>query len=175
MNYSESIKLSEAGYEVAQELELLDIFLKNSKDLINYISEYNELLFYISDPWIDNKIKEEIFHLMKFNKFFVNWMLVIIESKGFAKIEYILEKFRKKYNLENNFTEGYIYSTIKIKENIIKEFEEKLTKKFKRKIVLTSIRDMSILGGAKIVIDDYVFDNSVEQRTKNLVKTIRNK
>ncbi len=175
MDYLEAINLTDAGYEAAQEAKLLDTFMKDSEELLMLASEYEGLINYLSDPWIDTKEKEGLFIQMKFDRLFINWMLVIIDNKAFNKIEYILTKFRKKYNVLNGLTEGIIFSTQKIQKEKIEEFEEKLSIKLKKKIKLKNVMDKTLIAGAKITIDDYVIDNSVEQRTIDLVKAMRNK
>ena len=63
---------------------------------------------------------------------------------------------------------------ILLTEEQIQKIEEKVSSKLNKKVELTNSINPSIIGGVKIVVNDTVFDNSVESRINALKQELIN-
>ena len=102
-------------------------------------------------------------------------MLILAESGRFTLLQLILKKLKELMQIDLKIKEGIVYSTTKLSDQKIKELEKKVTKDLAIKVSLENHIDKELIGGFKIVVDDYVVEDSVKSHLENLKQQLLNK
>ena len=86
-----------------------------------------------------------------------------------GKKEEILKALEKIVNKENGILKAKITTEIKLNEEIVKEIEEFIKKKYKAKEVILELKeDKELLGGIKMEIEDEIIDATLRNKIKQL-------
>ncbi|BDV03402.1 MAG: hypothetical protein HPPSJP_1230 [Candidatus Hepatoplasma scabrum] len=157
----EQKKLKKSLILVKQTLESLD-----QTNFVNFLANYNIELE------TKKKVLQKIYHK---DLLFINWILVLIEDKVVRSLDFILRKFIQIYNFEYKIVEGQIFSARKLNNNQIKKITDAIKNKWQKKIYLEAKIDAELIGGAKIIVGDNVWDNSILKKLNDLTEELVNK
>ena len=80
----------------------------------------------------------------------------------------ILMEFDRISLNELNIKKGIVYTTIKLTKQQIEKLNEKVSKMLKANVFLVNEIDTKLIGGLKIVVDDYIIDDSLKYRLISL-------
>ena len=80
----------------------------------------------------------------------------------------ILNEFIRISNLEDGIIEGIIYSVEFLSSEQIDNVSKAIEQKINKKVVLKNRIDNTLIGGIKVVVDDYNFDGSIKNKLKKL-------
>lgn len=142
------------------EIKQINILLTNNKELLELLkSEFLELKVRYS-------IVDKIFKL--YSKVIVNFLKVLIQNHRINSYQSIFNAFSSLVNEENNVLEGIVYSTTPLEENKIIELQEALKHKNKVNVELTNRIDPSLIGGIKVVINNHIYDYSIQNEINSL-------
>ena len=75
-------------------------------------------------------------------------------------------------NAKDGISEGFIYSAQKLTKEEIERISSSISKKIGKKVYLLPKIDEELIGGFKIVIDDYVFDTSILHKIEELKSSL---
>ncbi|WP_027334274.1 ATP synthase F1 subunit delta [Mycoplasma elephantis] len=166
LNYSYAI------FEIAQEDNKISTFNKNAHDFLHIIETNEEIVDYLSadETLLAFKHKDDLLDkiLKGMNINFINAIKLIVIDKKSRFLPQILQNLIKKLNIKEDILEGIIFTTKKIPAKTIKQFEEKISKRKNKKVVLKNKIDPEIISGFKIVFDDHIIENNIESQLKDL-------
>lgn len=162
-----------AKESIGIEKALLD--LKNFKGILR---ENPELLEFLKSPEITHKEKFQVIDKVlneDFSKEIGHFLKLLLEKGRIEKIRDIIEYTRITYSHKGE-SEVLIKTSFPLDLAVIKRIENKLEKKFNRKLKFYIDLDASLLGGLQITIGNTIIDGSVRRRLgelKEKLETIR--
>ena len=145
------------------------MLLKEVTELFNSNEEFRKTLL---DPRIGENLKVEILKEIipeSGHKIFINFLEVLIKEKRICLINDILKEYRKVYEAENKTIFIKIIVSQEINSEQIKEITEKYKNLYGAKNVNYKVKiDKEILGGAKVVVGNTIYDGSVKTKLQNM-------
>ena len=140
------------------------------KSILDTLEESKDLLHVLSSNLISKREKLDLFKelLKDEDKYVQDFILVIIENSRSNALIPILKEFVRISNLEDGIIEGIVYSTTFLSKEEIRKLEIAISKKINKEIVLKNRLDNSLIGGVKIIVDDYNFDGSIKNKLSKL-------
>ena len=98
----------------------------------------------------------------------LNFLKLLVVKGRMTNLFEIIKEYKALYNEALGVLEGFVYTTIPLDENQIKDIETVVSKKEGKKVLLTSKIDESLIGGIKVVIADHVYDGSIKNKIASL-------
>ncbi len=147
------------------EVKQLNLLLTNNKELFELLkSEFLELK-------VRYEVVDKLFKI--YSKPVINFLKILIQNHRINSYQIIFNSFNSLCNEENNVLEGIIYSTEKLAKEKINEIEDALKKKNNVKVELTNRIDPSLIGGIKVVIDNHIYDYSIQNEINSLMSQLK--
>jgi len=159
-------------FTLGKEENLLDDFYNDVKALLNVFKDKDINLF-LENRFIKGEEKKNLLKdtLKEINKYIINFINIVIDDNKIDEIKDILENFIEFYYKEKNISKGVVYG-ISLDSYRLKELEDKLSKKLNKTILLEFIKDDSLIGGYKVVVDNILYDNSYKRKLDNLKENL---
>ena len=101
-----------------------------------------------------------------------SFIKVIIDNSRATYLKKIIEEFISLSNAQDGILEGYIYSSIPLEKEEIRKIELSISLKLKKKVYLIPKIKEELIGGFKVVINDYVFDASIKNKLEGLKQSL---
>ena len=154
--------------EIEQIYEFFTINLK--KIDMSYFWIYN-------DKQLNNKIKlnfiNQFVSVLPKNKILKNFIYVLYQDNLFSLFYEIIEEFLFLSRIKISYAEGFITSSKKISNNLLKKIENKFKKLFNlKKIIFFTFLDTSMSPGIIVEINNKIYDYSVKGRINSLKNNI---
>ncbi|MBG0731005.1 F0F1 ATP synthase subunit delta [Mycoplasma sp. 'Moose RK'] len=168
-NYAESL------LEIAVAQNSVDKFLTDSFFVLEIIQEQRILLKIFGSHFISKQEKFDLIDKIfveKIDKLFTNFLKVVVKNNVFSYLKIILKSFITQANhfLSQDF--GKIETAFPLTATIISRLEKKVGEKLKRKVKLTQKINPNLISGIKIIVDNHIFENSVDSQLKSLRQTL---
>ncbi|CAT05343.1 F0F1 ATP synthase subunit delta [Mesomycoplasma conjunctivae] len=171
MRHPKSLYLyAESLVEVGKEEQILSDLHSEVQHILQIFKSESQIIKVFTSYFIS---QEEKFQLV--NKIFqdnspylVNLFKILIKNNLFGYIKPILSKFDKLSCQILNHAYGKIETAYELDATIISRFEEKLTRKLNKKVVLKPIINKDLIAGIKITVDHHVYENSISSQLKSL-------
>lgn len=176
MNDNLFVRYAIALLDVAIEENKVDEFFQQSSEIIQVFQQNLDLLRILKDYGLTTDEKKETINIIfknQINDYILNFMYIIIDNQRGKYIKDIFGSFHKQAQKYLNIAYGVVYSTTKINLDVIKQLENKVSNLMKEKVILTNEIDDSLIGGFKIVVGDYIIDESIISRINKLKSTIQ--
>jgi len=174
LGYSQAIR--ELARENNKEVE----YLKYMEELLNLLSDNNDIKSFFIKSNFNFKIKKDVItksFSKTMEKNFLNFLYVLIDHNAFKLIEKIAKDYIKYYNREHNILDGVIYSTTMLNEKNFQKIKNVFEKKLKKKIYLINKLDKNLIAGIKVEIDEKIYDSSysknLELLTNDIIKEMK--
>lgn len=164
MNKEYSLSL----FMLGKEENLLDSFYNDVKELIEVFKDKKISLF-LDNRFINREEKKKVLNdtLKGIHKYVNNFINVVIDDDKESELAEIFEEFIELYYKEKKITKGKVYG-VSLEENKLKELEKVLSEKLSKTVILDFIKDESLIGGYKIIVDNKLYDNSYKRKLENL-------
>ncbi len=162
---------AQAIYDIAKENNQTNDYLDLALAIIDAGNHNAELFDYLGSGNVSLGEKSVLIKdITEGNEYFSNWLLILLESgKGRYLREYINELINI-YNEEHGISNGYVWTTEPIDQEIINKFEELVSKKLDKKIQLQNRINKEIIGGIRLEVGDNVWDNTIKNKLLQLLK-----
>lgn len=160
-----------ALYEVAEEKNKVEEFLKDLRTICDLIENNKDFYEVIKHPQISTKKKKQTFINIfkgKIDDELLSFLLILIEKD---RILFLREKLREmeKINLEkNNTLLAKVKTAVPLLDDELNELKENLRKKYNKKIIITAEVDKSLLGGVYVRVGNDVIDGTVKSKLNEI-------
>lgn len=162
---------SEAMYEIAKEENVVEDYIQLSLALIDVSNDNEKIFNYLSSREITPKEKKAFIKEITLDyEFYNNWLNIIVESRKSKYIKEYIDELINIHNKEKGIIKGYAYTTTPIDKELLNKLEESSSKKISKKVMLINKIDKELIGGIKLEIEDDVWDNSIKNKLKQLLK-----
>lgn len=148
---------------------------KNSIKMIkNIILNDNDFIHLLSSCFLTQEEKDKVIDEVFINedKYVLNFIKVIIKNKRVYQMRGIFDEFNKMCNDYLGIKEGIVYSTYLLEDDKIKKLENSFIKLFGCDVELTNHIDEKLIGGIKVVIEDQIFDGTVQSKLSTLKQSL---
>lgn len=102
-----------------------------------------------------------------------NFLKILMKNHRLNSYEIIFHTFNSLCNEENHVLEGIVYSVDKLEESKIHELEAALKVKNKMDVELTNRIDPSLIGGIKVVINNHIYDYSIQNELMSMKSQLK--
>ena len=96
----------------------------------------------------------------------------IIDNSRGSYLKKMIEEFISLSNEKDGIAEGYIYSSSSLSKEDKERIEAAISKKLNKIVYLIPKIDQRLIGGFKVVVNDYVFDASIKNKIDGLKNSL---
>lgn len=164
-------KYAQALFDLAVEKDQLEEVSSDFKTVINLFNSEEKFLDLMLTPSLNSEEKKGILSrslASLSNQYVKNYLMILLNKNRFEDIFDIYEKFRRLSNDHKNLLEARVLTAIPLDETLRVALEEKMAKRFNKKVILENEIDKSILGGAVVYIGDQIIDGSVKKQLNQM-------
>ncbi len=164
-------QFGQALYELAEESNEVNNYFDLSLAIIDVANQSPEIFSYLSNNSISIEDKYPLINdITNGIKFYSNWLFILIESGRGRFIREYINEFIKIYNKKHNIENGYVWTIEPINREVINKFEELISTKLNKKIMLENKINKEIIGGVRLEVGDLVWDNTIKNKLIELIK-----
>lgn len=169
-------RYGEALLSIAIDENKVKEYLQEAKVIYQSLIENPEFVKLLDSAFLDqsekDKIIDDAFKIVDI-EYLKTFIKVICANNKAYKLVYIFREFIKMANTSIGVKAGTVYSATKLDKQEISDIEKALEKKTNYKIELENIVDTSIIGGVKVILDDKVYDGSIQGRILSLKQELK--
>lgn len=125
---------------------------------------------------IENKKKslDTLFAGTKFDEDVKGFLYLLIDNGRMAHLPDIVQATQTLLDAEEGVTRGKIKSLTPVSDSVRAEYENKIGQILKKKIYLEPVVDQKVMGGVRVEIGGWTFDDSLETHLNQLGDTLLN-
>lgn len=145
------------------------------KVILNILQDDTSLEKLLSCSNISKEEKKNIIEKVFINPpsiHIISFIKVIIDNSRGKYLNSIIQEFITLSNEKDGIIEGYIYSSSEMKKEDVAKIEKAISIKLNKEVYLIPKIDQRLIGGFKVIINDYVFDASIKNKVDNLRTTL---
>lgn len=175
MKDSLDVRYALAMFTVAKEDNQIKKYQSELKAIKSVLDTNKELLNLFKSEFLSSEKRYQVVDkVFKQNSLAVkNFLKILIKNHRLNAYETIFHRFNTLCNEENHVLEGIIYSVNKLEENKIHEIEAALKIKNKVDVELINRIDPNLIGGIKVVIDNHIYDYSIQNELMNMKNQLK--
>ncbi|WP_434303530.1 F0F1 ATP synthase subunit delta [Clostridium botulinum] len=162
-----------ALYEIAEQNNKVDEYLKDLKDVVNVITNNEDILNVLKHPEISTSRKKDIFTEIfkdKVDDEILSFLLVLIDKDRILYLKEKLKEMEKIYLEKNNMILANVKTVIPLLKEEKEELIKKLENRYNKTIILEEELDKNILGGVYVRVGDDVLDGTLSTKLKDIKK-----
>ena len=164
-------KYAQALFTVAIEKNQVEEIFSDFTMVIDLLRSEKDLMNLMLTPSLNSEEKKgilsRVFKSIS-NKYVKNYLMILVDKSRFENIMEIYGAFRAMTNEHNNLVEAHVLTVVPLDEETRASLENKLAKRFNKKVVLENIIDESLLGGAVVYVGDQVIDGSIKNQLSQM-------
>ena len=162
---------AEALYNLAKEENVVEDYVALSLALLNVANENPAVFEYFASNNIENDEKQNfIKELTQGYLYYENWLNILLDSGRAMYVRDYINEFLNIYNKEKGIIKGHVYTVEPLSSEIIQTLEENVSKKINKKVMLENKINKELIGGIKLEVEDEVWDNTIKNKLKQLLK-----
>lgn len=169
--------------EIKNILNIIGYQKSETKIWMEFLTHLGELLkekeinqFMTNPNFTVNKRVEmltEVMNKYPLNAQVINSMLIaVIEDNLINNFEDVIKSYQELSNQLNDVMDVTLISASKLNKEKIDIFTKDLEDKLQKNINLKVVHDESLIGGAKVVLNGKIFDNTVKNKVEKLKKKL---
>lgn len=170
------INYATALFEIAKEEKKIKEYYEELVEISNIFENNKEFFIILKSFSFSLEEKEKIIDeaLTKNNvsEMITNLIKLLIKKHKIGIFLNVFKQFEKLVFEHLDILKGFIYSAIELNEVQIKKIENFSAKKIGKKVILKNVVDSKLIAGVKIVIGNYVFENSIISQLEQIKKYI---
>lgn len=165
---------AKALFELAGENKNIDLYL----EYLNAVTDsFKNKDFYnvLTSPIIEHTNKKDVVKKVfkDFDEEFIHFLFVLIDHNRVNILEQINEEYLTLALNNKNIIKAEIVSADKLTKSQLKQFETTLKSKYAgKKIEITNIVDLNLIGGVKVLIEGKVIDISIKTSIDRLKESL---
>lgn len=171
-------KYSLALLSLANEEGKFEEYRKQVKELLEVFEENDELSQFLANLIVGKDEKKDLVDKVfkgKVDQNIVNFLKVIINKNRGNYIIKILRDFDKCANKQLGIKIGTVYSVTPLDKKQLKEIERVVGKNLDKEVSLRNKIDTSLIAGVKVIVEDKIFDNSINYQLTELKQNLLRK
>lgn len=101
-----------------------------------------------------------------------NFFNLLIDKGRMSLIQEITENFELSMDEENNILRGVVRSALNLSPDKRAELEDRFAKKLDKKVILSYQTDEKVVGGVRVEVGPYTFDDTIETHIKKIKENL---
>lgn len=163
---------AQAIYSLSKEENKVDEVYKDLTFVNDVLSSNKDSLLFLASPTIDYDKKNELLkkHFSNIDRNVFAFLTIVIKKHQIKYFSYIVDNYLKLSNIDKNILQGLLYTPFELDKDTISRLNEVFSKKYNKQVILKMIIDKKLIGGLKVLINDTLYDYSIE----NKIEVIKN-
>lgn len=165
------IRYAVALLDVAIEENKVEEYLEEAFAIVNICQENQNLCDLLKDYGLSVEEKKDVIKTIfekRINQHIFYFMYIILDNQRGKYFQQFFNEFIQQAQKYLHISYGICYTTQKMDEKTLHLLEEKVSKIYHGKVILNNQIDSSLIGGFKIVIDDFIIDESIQNKMNQL-------
>ena len=162
-------------YDLSRSENLTDRILPEMETVKGIFSENPDYVRLLSEPSIPKKerlgLLDDAF-TDSIHTYLLNFIKILTEKGILREFSACFKTFRKLYNDEHGISDAVVVSPNGLSADERTKLTEKLQKITGKKIILSEKKDPAVLGGIKVLVDDKLYDGTVQGRLNELKRRV---
>jgi F-type H+-transporting ATPase subunit delta len=176
MQETAALRYSHALFESGKEINRLDIFLSQMKDITAVFHEHKELIEFLNHPNVKanekKKVLDEIFKGT--DQEILKLLMLLVEHGRINEISMVYKDLRNAVYNYKGIVMANAITAVPMNTDEIETLREKLSLKHGKKFEIENVIDQEVLGGVYLKIGDEVIDGSVRGQLERMKKELFN-
>ncbi|KGR75978.1 F0F1 ATP synthase subunit delta [Ureibacillus sinduriensis] len=168
-------RYADALFQLALEKQVVAEVNADLEEIVKGIETTPELVSLLTSPKFSNERKKQIIAevFASANPIVVNTLELLIEKKRVDEIGNLAKSFKQLAAEAQGSADATVFSTRALTDQEKDEISSSFGKLVgKEKLTITNVIEPSILGGVRVQIGNYIFDNTVASKLDNLKRTL---
>lgn len=164
-------RYAQALFEVGEESNKLDIFDEELKAIVYILKDNKDFYEALKSPLIQKYEKKTLLESVFSNNVnieILNFLSILVDKNRISIIDKIYEGFKSLVNNKNNIVEAVAITAIPMKEEKLKQLQDKLSDVTKKTVILKNEVNKNIIGGVLIKLGNEEIDGTVKGRLEKL-------
>lgn len=172
-----ALKYAKGLFIVAKELNKLREFgeqLIQVRELFIKVPEALRVLespIYL--PEFKMEILEELLKTVQLDEEVIRFLKLLVEKGRIQFFKEIVDIYQQLVDEEFGILRGEVVTAYPLSEEEKKQLEEVLREVLKKEVLLESVVDKGIIGGIKVKVGDFVFDNTIKRQLQKFKEIIK--
>lgn len=124
---------------------------------------------------VKKKSLDHLFSGSKFDEDVKGFLYLLVDNGRMTVLPEIVKASQRLLDAEEGITRGKIKSMGPISESVKADYEKKIGQILNKKIYLEPVLDEKVMGGVRVEIGGWTFDDSLETHLNQLGETLLNK
>jgi F-type H+-transporting ATPase subunit delta len=162
-----------SSIENADERKAVLSFLRNLSEAIKSDSKILEQIKTksITDENV-KKTMSSILEQAKIKDLLMNFFNLLVDKGRMDQISEITEHFQASMDSDNGILRGVVKSALNLSSEKRIELEERFAKKLDKRVILTYQTDERVVGGVRVEVGPYTFDDTIETHIKKIKENL---
>ncbi|MDI7740885.1 F0F1 ATP synthase subunit delta [Lysinibacillus fusiformis] len=168
-------RYADALFQIALEKQVVVEVNADLDELVKVIETTPELISLLNTPKFSIERKKQIVAevFANANPIVVNAIQLLIEKKRVNEIANLARSYKQLAAEAQGSADATVFSTRALTDQEKDEISSSFGKLVgKEKLTITNAIDPSIIGGVRVQIGNYIFDNTVASKLENLKRTL---
>ena len=164
-------RYAQALFEVGEESGKSDVFNEELKAIVSILIDNKDFYEALKSPLIQKYEKKTLLENVFSNNVnieILNFLSILVDKDRISMIDKIYEGFKALLNKKNNIIEAVAITAVSIKEEILKQLEDKLSDMTKKTVILRNEVNKNVIGGVLIRLGNEEIDGTVKGRLEKL-------
>jgi F-type H+-transporting ATPase subunit delta len=168
-------RYANALFQVAKEKNVVIEVNEDLQELVKLIQENQQFVSLLTSPKFSAERKKEIVKELfaNANPIVQNALQLLIDKKRMNEALNLAEEFKTLAADAQGYAEATVYTTRELTEQEKNEISSAFGKLVgKEKLAITNVVEPAVLGGVRVQIGNYIFDNTVASKLESLKRTL---
>ncbi|SOB90095.1 ATP synthase F1 subcomplex delta subunit [Ureibacillus xyleni] len=168
-------RYAQSLFQLAQDKQVVDEVNTDLDELVKVIETTPELLSLLSSPKFSIERKKQIVAeiFASANAIVVNTLQLLIDKKRVNEAISLASEYKVLAAGAQGSAEATVYSTRELTDTEKNDISTAFGKLVgKEKLIIKNVIEPSLLGGVRVQIGNYIFDNTVANKLEGLKRTL---
>lgn len=164
-------KYASALFQIGREKNCYDSYREYFEVISPTLKEEPRFIKLLNSSFVSKKEKKDIIAKTFIDcpdKVITDFFSVLVDNSRVSNILPIINEYIKIANIYDQVSVGFVYSVMKLTKEQITKIQKAVETKIGNKVYLKNLIDESLIGGIKVVVDDYIFDSTIIKKIDNL-------
>ncbi|MGL4605996.1 MAG: F0F1 ATP synthase subunit delta [Eubacteriaceae bacterium] len=164
-------RYAQALFNTAVEKNFVDQINEEFSTVIELFNNEEGFMELMLTPSMNISEKKEILGRVfgdSLNQYLKNFLNILLDKNRFEYVTEIKDTFEQLVLPYKNTVEATVLTVVPLDETQRVALEEKLAKRFNKKVVLDNRIDKTIIGGAVVFVGDQVIDGSIKNQLSQM-------
>jgi len=170
-------RYAQALFDTAVDKNIVDGMFDEFSTVIDLFKSEADFMRLLLTPSMNTSEKKEILGRVfndSFNQYLRNFLNILIDKNRFEYLVEIEQSFRQLVFPYKNMVEATVLTVVPLDEAQRLALEDKLAKRFSKKVILDNQIDETIIGGAVVYVGDQIIDGSIRNQLNQMKTNMNN-